>query len=341
MQLSILDQTPIPAGSTPAEAVANTIDLARHAEQFGYQRYWVAEHHNSTGYAGTAPEILIGAIAAATSSIRVGSGGVMLSHYSPLKVAEVFRMLSALHPDRIDLGLGRAPGGGSAAADALARGTAGFTNDGYTDKLAELQAFLAGPVGEVHASPLDTSTPPVWLLASSTSSATLAGQLGLPLAWAHFISSGDGQAAVDTYRAAFVPSTQLAQPHVTVAVSALAAETDVAANLLATSIQQFKRNGFEGSVPTIDDALAQGALVQGPHEPRVGVAPAVVGSPATVKAELEQLSDRYDTDDITIVGICHDHSARIRSHELIAEVCLATVGASASNARNVAASVGD
>lgn len=322
MQLSILDQTPIPAGSTAPDAVANTIDLAKHAESLGYQRYWVAEHHNSTGYAGTAPEILIGAIAAATSSIRVGSGGVMLSHYSPLKVAEVFRMLSALHPGRIDLGLGRAPGGGSAAADALARGTTGFTNDGYTDKLTELQAFLAGQVGEVHASPLDTTTPPIWLLASSTSSATLAGQLGLPLAWAHFISSGDGPAAVDTYRQAFVPSAQLNEPQVTIAVSALAAETDRDANLLATSIQQFKRNGFEGRVPTVEDALAQGALIEGPHEPRVGVAPAVVGSPTTVIAELEALSRMYNTDDVTIVGICHDHAARVRSHELIAEACL-------------------
>ena len=319
MQLSILDQTPIPAGSTPAEAVANTIDLARHAESFDYQRYWVAEHHNSNGYAGTAPEILIGAIAAATSSIRVGSGGVMLSHYSPLKVAEVFHMLSALHPNRIYLVLGRAPGGGSAAADALARGTAGFTNDGYAEKLAELQGYLAGRVGEVHASPLGTTTPPIWLLASSTSSATLAGQLGLPLAWAHFISSGDGPAAVDTYRRAFKPSAQLDAPHVTIAVSALAAETDHDANRLATSIQQFKRNGFDGTLPTIDDALQQGALIEGPHEPRAGVAPAVVGSPATVVDQLESLSRSYDTDDITIVGICHDHNARIRSHELIAQ----------------------
>lgn len=318
MQLSILDQTPIPSGSTAPQAVANTVDLARHAESFGYQRYWVAEHHNSTGYAGTAPEILIGAIAAATSGIRVGSGGVMLSHYSPLKVAEVFHMLSALHPGRIDLGLGRAPGGGSAAADALARGTSGFTNDGYADKLAELQAFLAGSVDKVHASPLDTTSPPIWLLASSTSSATLAGQLGLPLAWAHFISSGDGPAAVETYRQAFVPSAQLDEPTVTIAVSALAAETDHAANLLATSIQQFKRNGFRGTVPTVDEALAQGANIDGPHEPRVGVAPAVVGSASTVAAELDALSRAYATDDITIVGICHDHSERIRSHELIA-----------------------
>lgn len=319
MQLSILDQTPIPAGSTAPEAVANTIDLAAQAESFGYQRYWVAEHHNSTGYAGTAPEILIGAIAGATSTIRVGSGGVMLSHYSPLKVAEVFHMLSALHPGRIDLGLGRAPGGGSEAADALARGTSGFTSDGYAEQLAELQAFLAGQVGEVHASPLDTTTPPIWLLASSTASATLAGQLGLPLAWAHFISAYDGIAAVDTYREAFRPSAQLDAPQVTIAVSALAAETDRDANLLATSIQQFKRNRFKGPVPTIDDALRQGASIDGPHEPREGVAPAVVGSPETVITELRSLSREYDTDDVTVIGICHDHEARVYSHRLIAE----------------------
>lgn len=290
-----------------------------HAESFGYNRYWVAEHHNSTGYAGTAPEILIGAIAAATSTIRVGSGGVMLSHYSPLKVAEVFHMLSALHPGRIDLGFGRAPGGGSAAADALARGGSNFTNDDYPQRLSEVQAYLGGSVGEVHASPLDTTRPPIWLLASSSSSATLAGQLGLPLAWAHFISSGDGAVAVDGYRRAFVPSAQLDAPKVTIAVSALAAETDREANLLATSIQQFKRNGFMGTVPTIDDALRQGAFVEGPHEPRAGVAPAVVGSPRNVMSQLLSIAQLYNTDDITIVGICHDHSARVRSHELIAQ----------------------
>ncbi|MCL4164747.1 UNVERIFIED_CONTAM: hypothetical protein GTU68_057584 [Idotea baltica] len=243
----------------------------------------------------------------------------MLSHYSPMKVAEVFHALSALYPGRVDLGLGRAPGGGSAAAEALARGGSEFTSDDYPERLAELRAYLAGPVGEVHASPLDTTTPPVWLLASSNSSATLAGQLGLPLAWAHFISSGDGPAAVDTYRRAFVPSTQLDGPQVTIAVSALAAETDRDANLLATSIQQFKRNGFNGPVPTIDEALQQGAKIKGPHEPRVGVAPAVVGSAETVMSQLESLSLKYRTDDITIVGICHDHAARVRSHRLIAE----------------------
>lgn len=321
MRLSILDQTPVPAGTTAPQAIANTIDLAVHAEAFGYERYWVAEHHNKEGYAGAAPEILIGAIAAATSKIRVGSGGVMLSHYSPLKVAEVFRALSALYPGRIDLGLGRAPGGGMDSAMALGRGGSSFDPDEYPELLSELQAFLAGPVGTVHASPLDTTTPPIWLLASSESSASLAGRLGLPLAWAHFISANDGAAAVATYRREFQPAAQLDEPTVTIAVSALAAETDREANRLATSIQQFKRNGFDGKVPTIDDALAQGASIDGPHEPRVvrGVAPAVVGSPTTVMAELELLAKAYDTTDITVVGICHDHEARVYSHELISE----------------------
>lgn len=318
MRLSILDQSPVPAGSTAPEAIANTIDLAKKAETFGYHRYWVAEHHNSTGYAGAAPEILVGAIASATSTIRVGSGGVMLNHYSPLKVAEVFHALSALHPGRIDLGLGRAPGGGSAVADELARGADGFSNDRYPALLSGLRRYLNGPIGEVHASPLDTTQPPIWLLASGLSSATLAGRLGLPLAWAHFISSVDGAAAMESYRRAFVPSAGLEAPQVTIAVSALAAENDEEANLLATSIQQFKRNGFKGKVPTIEQALQQGATIDGPHEPRVGVAPAVVGSAATVRSELELVASRYETDDITIVGICHDHGARVRSHELIA-----------------------
>lgn len=319
MRLSILDQTPVPDGVSAPEALGNTIDLAVRAESYGYERYWVAEHHNKLGYAGAAPEILIGAIAAATSSIRVGSGGVMLSHYSPLKVAETFRMLSALYPGRIDLGLGRAPGGGADAAAALARGGAGFDGDNYPNLLAELQAYLAGPVDTVHASPLDTTSPPIWLLASSPSSAALAARRGLPLAWAHFISSHDGPAAVAQYRREFRPSPQLDGPQLTIAVSALAADTDEEANLAAISVQQFKRNGFVGKVPTIADALAQGASPAGPHEPRVGVAPAVVGAPATVASALEQLAVKYDTDDVTIIGICHDHQARVHSHALIAE----------------------
>lgn len=320
MRLSILDQTPVPDGVTAPAAIHNSIDLAVKAESFGYQRYWVAEHHNKLGYAGAAPEILVGAIAAATTSIRVGSGGVMLSHYSPLKVAETFRMLCALHPGRIDLGLGRAPGGGADAAAALARGGSGFDSDDYPELLAELQDYLAGPVDTVHASPLDTDSPPIWLLASSPASATLAAHRGLPLAWAHFISSNDGPAAVAQYRREFRPSPQLAAPQITIAVSALAADTDREANLAATSVQQFKRNGFVGKVPTIEDALAQGASIDGPHEPRVGVAPAVVGSPATVVSALEQLAVKYDTDDVLVIGICHDHQARIHSHALIAQV---------------------
>lgn len=318
MQLSILDQTPVPEGSTAPQAIANTVDLAINAESFGYRRYWVAEHHNKVGYAGAAPEILVGAIAAATSTMRAGSGGVMLSHYSPLKVAEVFRALSALHPGRIDLGLGRAPGGSADSAAALARGGSNFDSDDYPILLSELQEYLAGPVGTVHASPLDTTTPPIWLLASSPSSAALAARRGLPLAWAHFISSHDGPAAVASYRREFRPSTQLDAPLVTIAASALAADSDREANLTATSIQQFKRSGFNGKVPTVEEALAQGASIDGPHEPRVGVAPAVVGSAATVVAELDQLATKYDTDDVTIIGICHDHEERVHSHALIA-----------------------
>lgn len=318
MRLSILDQTPVPDGSTAPEALHNSIDLAVNAERFGYTRYWVAEHHNKLGYAGAAPEILIGAIAAATSTIRVGSGGVMLSHYSPFKVAEVFHLLSALHPGRIDLGIGRAPGGGADSAAALSRGGSVFDSDDYPELLTELQAYLSGPVGTVHASPLDTTTPPIWLLASSPSSALLAASRGLPLAWAHFISSHDGPAAVALYRREFKPSATQDTAKVTIAVSALAADSDREANLAATSIQQFKRNGFNGKIPTVDDALAHGASIDGPHEPRHGVAPAVVGSPATVSSALDQLATKYDTDDVTIVGICHDHEMRVRSHALIA-----------------------
>ena len=212
MRLSVLDQSPVPEGASPGDALHNSIDLAVHADRLGYHRYWVAEHHNMEGLAGSSPEILIGQIAAATERIRVGSGGVMLSHYSPYKVAENFRVLDALHPGRIDLGLGRAPGSDQRTAHALARGGVPLSVEYYPSLVQEVLHFLYDELpadhalGGVRARPLGTTHPEVWLLASSADSAGLAAHIGLPLGWAHFIAGG-GAEVVTAYRAQYRPSS--------------------------------------------------------------------------------------------------------------------------------------
>src|SRR5919199_2104083 len=216
LKLSVLDQSPVPAGARPEDALANTIDLARHAERLGYARYWLAEHHNTRGLAGPAPEVMVATVAAATEAIRVGSGGVMLPHYSPLKVAEQFRVLEALHPGRIDLGIGRAPGGDPMSAAALRIPTA---DDRFPNQVQDLIGFLEDrldprhPFARVRATPEPSGgTPPVWLLGSSDYSAAVAAVLGTAFSFAHFINPGLGEAVVKQYRESFKASPTLAQP---------------------------------------------------------------------------------------------------------------------------------
>jgi luciferase family oxidoreductase group 1 len=345
LALSVLDQSPISQGMTTGEALGNTIDLARLADRLGFVRYWVAEHHGTSMLAGTSPEILIGPIAAATSRLRVGSGGVMLPHYSPLKVAETFKLLSALHPGRIDLAVGRAAGTDPMTAFALQRDRRHAPPDDFPEQLAELLAYVRDgfPAGHRFARLLTASSnpsrpsppsnssnssnlsnltsPDPWLLGSSPQSGLWAAELGLPYAFADFIYPG-GAAVAKKYRETFVPSDAVSSPRVIVAAWALCAETDDEAERLASSSRMAFAHFLGGDpiqVPPIDTALE---FLQAHPESLDGVMRrrrAIIGAPASVRARLEALAADYGADEVMVVTITYEHAARRRSYELLAE----------------------
>jgi len=318
-QISVLDQSPISAGSTGGDALRRSIDLARHCEALGYHRYWVAEHHSTKMLACASPEVLIPAIAAATTTLRVGSGGVMLPHYSPLKVAETFGMLSGLYPKRIDLGLGRAPGTDPVTAFALQRDRRQPMPDDFPEQLDELLAYLHG--GRVSI----PDPPDVWLLGSSPQSGIWAAALGLPYAFADFINPG-GAGIVARYRGAWLPSDTKSDgsqaPYVIVCAWALCADTDEQADRLASSARMaFAKllQGQPGPVPPVDEAMKFLAANGEAADALVRRRRWIVGSPATVKAGLDALAEEYAADEVMIVTITHDHDARKRSYALIAD----------------------
>lgn len=320
--LSVLDQSPVSEGSTGADALRNSIDLAQHVEQLGFERYWIAEHHGTPMLASAAPEILIAEIAAATSRIRVGSGGVMLPHYSPLKVAEVFSMLAALHPGRIDLGIGRAPGTDPHTMFALQRDRRQAAPDDFPEQLAELLALLEDdlpadhPFARLAALPGGPERPEVWLLGSSPQSAIWAAELGLPYSFADFINPRGAELA-QLYRDRFQPSARREAPWVAAAVSTIVAETDAEAERLASSARMaiaLLHSGRLTPVPTVDKALAFFAEHDVPPTGRR----AVVGAPETVRSGLESVARAYGADELMLVTITHDHEARRRSYELAA-----------------------
>ncbi len=326
LRLGVLDQSPIPSGSTATDALANTIDLARQCEALGYDRFWVAEHHNSAGLAGAAPEILIGAVAAATETIRVGSGGIMLSHYSPYKVAEWFKILGSLHPGRIDLGLGRAPGSDPITMYALAQANELRPVDHYPSTVRELLGFLHDDLpedspfrGKVRSVPsaAPDAVPPVWLLSSSPGSASFAAHFGLPLSYAHFFGAGDGPSIVRGYRDAFQPDAAGSTPRVNIAAGVICAETDDEARLAASSVAAWRARGLSGPIPTPEEAQRIGA---DPLHVQPGRPEMIVGTPDRVRADLEALAASYETDEVLVVSITWDHKTRVRSYELIAEV---------------------
>ncbi|MFL5829343.1 MAG: LLM class flavin-dependent oxidoreductase [Solirubrobacteraceae bacterium] len=337
MRLSVLDQSPIPEGSTGADALANTLDLARLTDQLGYHRYWVAEHHGGPMLASASPEAIIGPIASATSRIRVGSGGVMLPHYSPFKVAETFTILAALYPGRIDLGLGRASGTDPLTTFALQRDRRQAAPDDFPDQLAELLAYLEGTVPAEHpfarlpdVLPGRPAVPDVWLLGSSPQSAVWAAQLGIPYAFADFINPGGAEIA-RVYRERFGDGDRrVGAPMTAVAAWVLCADTDEEAQRLAASSRMtltLLRRGQLIPVPPVEKAVAfleaegrssvAGSVAGGSDGGRFGGRRGIVGSPATVRAGIDQLAAEYHADEVIIVTITFDHEARRRSYELI------------------------
>jgi luciferase family oxidoreductase group 1 len=329
MLLSVLDQSPIAEGSTGADALHNTLDLARLADELGYNRYWVAEHHGGPMLAGPSPEVLIGPIAAATSEIRVGSGGVMLPHYSPLKVAESFTILAALFPGRIDLGLGRAAGTDPLTTFALQRDRRQAAPDDFPQQLAELLAYFEDDLPEEHpfrhlaaTLPGRPALPVPWLLGSSEQSGIWAGELGLRYAFADFINP-NGSEIVKLYRQRFAPVRDLQAPRVAVAAWVLCAPTEAEARYLASSSQMtFKqlRRGQLIAVPPPETAVE--FLAQEARRSPLGELPgrrAILGSPEQVRAGIEELASAYGADEVIVVTITHDHGMRRRSYELLAD----------------------
>jgi luciferase family oxidoreductase group 1 len=324
MLVSILDQSPIPEGSTPADALHRTLDLAELADGLGYHRYWVAEHHATPALACAAPEILIAAVAGRTSRIRVGSGGVMLPHYSPLKVAETFSSLSGLYPERIDLGLGRAPGTDPMTMLALQRDRRHATPDDFIEQLVELLGLLEDRLPPSHPFARHARTlpglperPEPWLLGSSPQSAIWAAELGLPYSFADFINPSGAAIAAD-YRSRFVDSERLGAPLVSVGVIAVCADTDEEAERLASSsrmVLSLLRQGRLIEIPPVDKALRYLET----RERSSGGRRAVIGSPETVRAGLEQVAAEYGAEEVLVLTITHDHDARRRSYELIAQ----------------------
>jgi len=331
LKLSIVDQSPVPAGATPADALRNTINLARLADRLGYERYWIAEHHATPGFASPAPEVLIARVGSETAGIRIGSGGVLLPHYSPLKVAETFRVLHALYPGRIDLGIGRAPGSSPLEAYALRRDRdrQALTDD-FPEQLVELLAFLRHtfppdhPFSRIKVSPEMPGCPEVWLLGSSMWSATAAAQLGLPYAFAHFINPEPTRAALEYYHS-HVTAAGGSAPGTILALGVICADTETEAQRLHASVRVrhvLRELGIDpGPIPTPQDALTRlgaGAARTSTDEsewPRY-----VVGAPEQVHAQLVRIATELKVEELMVVTVVHDHEARRRSHLLLAEV---------------------
>jgi luciferase family oxidoreductase group 1 len=322
--LSVLDLSPIVEGSDAAQSLRNTLDLARHAERWGFRRYWLAEHHNSPGIASAATAVVIGHVAWGTSSIRVGAGGIMLPNHAPLVIAEQFGTLASLFPGRIDLGLGRAPGTDQVTAQALRRNLVADV-DSFPQDVIELMSYFlpVEPNQQVRAIPGAGLDVPVWILGSSLFGAQLAAALGLPYAFASHFAPAEMERAIALYRSSFRPSERLAAPYVMLGLNVCAAETDQEARHLFSSHQQAviaRRTGRRGPLPPPVEDFEAGLDLRAKAILQQALSCAVVGSPQTVRRGLEAFIKKTRTDGIMVTGNIFDHAARVRSFEITAQV---------------------
>jgi luciferase family oxidoreductase group 1 len=340
---SVLDLAPICQGSDAAQSFRNTLDLARHAEEWGYHRYWLAEHHNINGIASAATSVVIGHVAAGTSRIRVGSGGIMLPNHAPLVIAEQFGTLESLFPGRVDLGLGRAPGGDQTTARALRRGL-GSSGDTFPQDVVELQSYFAPAIAgqALRAIPGAGLNVPIYLLGSSDFSARLAAELGLPFAFASHFAPDYLHHALALYREHFKPSAQLAAPHAMIGVNVIAADTDAEAARLFTSLQQAFLGLIRGArselLPPVETMEGRWSAIEAAHVQRMTRCSAV-GGPAGVRQQLQELIDATDADEIIATAQIFDHAARLRSFEIAAGV-FAEINAARESAKRAPATVG-
>jgi luciferase family oxidoreductase group 1 len=327
--LSVLDLAPVGEGSDPAAALRASLTLAAEAERLGYRRYWVAEHHNTPGIASSAPAVLLAHAAGVTSSIRLGSGGVMLPNHASLVVAEQFGMLEALHPGRIDLGIGRAPGTDGLTALALRRSRRGLEADDFPEQLVELIGYFDGAFPEDHPFRSITAVPglgyrpAIWLLGSSDYSARAAGLLGLPFSFAHHFAAGNTLPALEMYRRSFRPSDVLPDPYVMLGVSVVAAESDERAAYLAGSGRLAflrLRSGRPGRYPTPEEAASYSFTPGEKEAIRAWTSSQIVGGPETVRRGLEELLEGTGADELMVTTLTHDPADRLASYGLVAEV---------------------
>jgi luciferase family oxidoreductase group 1 len=327
LRISILDQAPIAAGGSGGQALRQVVDLAQLADSAGFHRYWIAEHHATPGLASASPEVLLGAVGMATSRIRIGTGGVMLPHYSPFKVAETFSMLSGMFPGRVDLGLGRAPGSDGRTAYALQRDRRDRAPDDFPQQLAELLAYLDDTMPEDHpfahlskTLPGRPESPTPWLLGTSPDSAAWAAELGMPYCVADFINP-QGAPLADQYRQSFQANARrgIAEPTVMVAVWSICAETAAEAERLAASSRMLFRLLHRGqliAVPAPDDAVR---FLENDRVPQSRSRRLVLGTPEMVRAGLEAVAEEYGADEVMVLNIMYDHEARRRSYAMLAE----------------------
>src|SRR3954463_13858326 len=321
---SVLDLSPITEGSDAGQALRNSLDLARHVEELGYARYWMAEHHNMPGIASAATAVALAHVAAGTASFRVGAGGIMLPNHAPLLIAEQFGTLAALHPGRVDLGLGRAPGSDQVTARAVRRALLG-NEESFPSEVVELMSYFqpAQPGQAVQAVPGAGLDVPIWILGSSTFGAQVAAYLGLPFAFASHFAPAMMMQAIAIYRERFRPSDQLAAPHVMLGVTVVAAETDDEARFLFSSLQQSSLNNRTGHPGRVPPPVADFEARLDPYARAIlndALGAAIVGGPDTVRRSLEDFVSRTGADELMVTANIFDHAKRKRSFEIVAEI---------------------